>query len=426
MAGADQIVDLVVAFVEHPGGVEPPEDVPPGVGARHAYVLADGERHRTAAAVDLLGELHAGGRTADHEDAAGGQLRRRAVGQRGDLVDRGRQPCGERRHRGDVGHARGEHHAGAAPCAAVGGDGVPVTIDRHPDDPRPGLHRRADRPGVVVDQLDDLGHRHEPVGITPIGEAGQAGVPARREQPQRVPPLGPPRVGHPAALQHDVVDRALGQALAHRQAGVAGTDDDRADGFAAHRSAQCVSTTTVVGLVMMSNTAERFCDWATERGDLVGGGVGVDVEADGDAAEAVARLRVGPEDAEDVHRALDGRGDRAQLDATVLGHGGDAGGQAAAQRRQDDLHRGGALVQRGEALRMVGVERERGLVDVLLAQAGEPGHGRAAVRAAHPLGRRTPGELGGLGHADECVAGGGEGRAVDTVVDGLVGSLRGA
>ena len=72
VAGADEVVDLVVALVEHAGGVHPPEDVAPAVGARHAHVLADGERHRAAAAVDLVGELHAGGRAADDEHAAVG------------------------------------------------------------------------------------------------------------------------------------------------------------------------------------------------------------------------------------------------------------------------------------------------------------------------------------------------------------------
>ena len=125
--------------------------------------------------------------------------------------------------------------------------------------------------------VDDLGHRHEAVGIVAVvAEAGQPALPVRREQAQRVPALGPPRVGDLAALEHHVVDRALGEAAAHRQPGVAGADDD---GRGAHAAApcsrgerlSCTSTVTLVGLVMMSYTAERFCDWATSA--LISSGV---------------------------------------------------------------------------------------------------------------------------------------------------------
>ena len=83
-----------------------------------------------------------------------------------------------------------------------------------------------------------------------------------------------PGVGYLTALQHDMVDAERGEAMAHGQAVVAGTDDDNVD--AAHRPApggarlegchdgdHATTTDTSVGLVMMSNTAERFCDWAT-------------------------------------------------------------------------------------------------------------------------------------------------------------------
>ena len=105
-----------------------------------------------------------------------------------------------------------------------------------------------------------------------------------------------------------MVDRARGEAVAHGQAGVARADDDggvrmTALGFAAE--AYFTSTVTLVGLVMMSYTAERFCDWATMRPDLVGRRVGVDVVGHLDAVEAVAHVAVDAEDALDVHPALD-------------------------------------------------------------------------------------------------------------------------
>ncbi len=67
VAGPDEIVDLVVALVEDTSGLHPPEDVATAVGARHPHVLADGKSDVPSAAVDLVGELHAGGRSTDDE-----------------------------------------------------------------------------------------------------------------------------------------------------------------------------------------------------------------------------------------------------------------------------------------------------------------------------------------------------------------------
>jgi hypothetical protein len=72
-------------------------------------------------------------------------------------------------------------------------------------------------------------------------------------------------VGDRAPLEHDVVDRALREAAAHRQTGVAAADHDdgggaRVTGAACRRrgagveviATQLTSTTTFVGLVTMS------------------------------------------------------------------------------------------------------------------------------------------------------------------------------
>jgi hypothetical protein len=59
-----------------------------------------------------------------------------------------------------------------------------------------------------------------------------------------------------------VIDRPVGEEVARREAGVPRADDDRGgalDGVAS----QATSTVTFVGFVRASNTAERFCDWAT-------------------------------------------------------------------------------------------------------------------------------------------------------------------
>ena len=119
------------------------------------------------------------------------------------------------------------------------------------------------------------GMRPIAVGIVAlIAEARQSALPVRRQQPQRIPALGAPRVRHLAALQDHMIDRALGEAPAHGEAGVPGPDDDGGDVANGSRSsldlatapstpAQVTSTVTFVGLVTMSYTAERFCDCAT-------------------------------------------------------------------------------------------------------------------------------------------------------------------
>ena len=81
----------------------------------------------------------------------------------------------------------------------------------------------------------------------------------------------------------------------------------------------------------------------------------------------------------------------------MLGDRGDARRQAAAQRDQHILHRGDAVVLRGERERMVDVMGERRLVMLLLAKPVESVHGRAAVCAVDPRNRCAPLELGDLG-----------------------------
>ena len=72
------------------------------------------------------------------------------------------------------------------------------------------LDRRRDDLGVTVDERDDL--RHGPVAVRIVAfvaVAWQAALPVRRQQPERIPALGPPRVGDHPAFEHDVVDAAL-------------------------------------------------------------------------------------------------------------------------------------------------------------------------------------------------------------------------
>ena len=69
-AGAPQVLDLVVALVVQARRVHPPLDVPAAVRPRCAHVLAHRQRHGTPGAVDLVGDLRAGGGRADDHDAA--------------------------------------------------------------------------------------------------------------------------------------------------------------------------------------------------------------------------------------------------------------------------------------------------------------------------------------------------------------------
>ena len=160
---------------------------------------------------------------------------------------------------------------------------------------------------------------------------------------------------------------------------------------------QTTSTLTFVGLVMMSYTAERFCDCATSALISSGRRVGVDVVGHLDVAEPVADVAVDAEDAPDVHGPFDRRGDLAQLDLAVLRDGGDACGEAAGEAHEHVLDRRRTVVLRGEDLRVVDVEAELGPVVLLLAEPEEALDGGVAVGAVLPLTGRSPLELGGLG-----------------------------
>ena len=154
---------------------------------------------------------------------------------------------------------------------------------------------------------------------------------------------------------------------------------------------------TLVGLVMMSKTAERFWDWATSASMSSRVASASMAKRTVTSLEAVADVGVGAEDAEDVHVALDGRGDRAQLDLAVLCDRGDAGGQATDQADEHELDRRGAMVFGGEALGVVGVELECGAV-VLRPRPEKPS---TVERLWVPFTRcrSAPGELGRLGGA---------------------------
>src|SRR5690606_34748987 len=131
-------------------------------------------------------------------------------------------------------------------------------------------HRGGDCPGIGGDKGAGFRRGHKAVRVgPPIGKARQPGLPVGSEQAQGVPALPVPGIGNPPPLQHQVVDGQGAEAVTHGQPGVASADHHRGyrtvhfrpDGgwVGGHFTATC----TEVGLVMMSNTAERFWDWAT-------------------------------------------------------------------------------------------------------------------------------------------------------------------
>ena len=107
------------------GGVQPGEDVAAAVAADHAHVPPDGQRHRPARGVDLLGELQARSTSrrppaprprADRRD--GGRLRGRSARCRAGSAAAKAGPAGPAA-------GAGRHHDDAgAPGAAVGLDAV--------------------------------------------------------------------------------------------------------------------------------------------------------------------------------------------------------------------------------------------------------------------------------------------------------------
>ena len=95
-SGVSSGAHLVDGAVECADLVEPPEDVHASVAARHPRVAANGEVHVASGASQLVGELHPGGRGADDEHAAVGELAGVPVAGRGELFDGRVEPGGDR------------------------------------------------------------------------------------------------------------------------------------------------------------------------------------------------------------------------------------------------------------------------------------------------------------------------------------------
>ncbi len=196
----------------------------------------------------------------------------------------------------------------------------------------------------------------KPSGSSRIREVRQSGLPVWREQAERLPPLAAPALGDLAALEYDVADAAVDQAATQCESCLTGADHDGFDlPHHTHRTATAISTGTP--LVMTSKTAERARDCSTifER---LGRGVAGDGEGDANPLVTVSHLVRQPEDPAQIDVAFDVRFDAREGDAAGGGNVGDAGGQTARQRVQEELDRRRRLVGADKDGRMVGVVLE--------------------------------------------------------------------
>ena len=236
---ADDVVDLVVALVEHA------ERRRATTGCRGRDRCAACGCARRRASVTARPRAR---RSRPRAARRSPTRRRRARRARSSCSG-----CGSRFERQGLhglGHGRRARPARSAmPCAplasttarhrhvaAIGLDAVAVVARRDRRDGRAGPHRRADASRVAVDELDDLGHRHEAVGIgavvarSPGSRLCQFGVSSRSESQRscRQEFAISPRSSTTWSMA------SARQAAAHREPGMAGADDDDVDG-AGHR-----------------------------------------------------------------------------------------------------------------------------------------------------------------------------------------------
>ena len=222
-----------LAGAERAEPVEPPQDVAAAVPPRQPRMAANRERHLTARLLDLVGELHPGRRGADDEDAAGGQLSRdsctvrsndlqNATGRAQLLIVRARTAAQRARWR-----SRPPPRVPRAARRLQRESRVPR------GDPRaapssPARAACADRVVYASRNVTSSAADMKPSGSSPsVLKTRQPRHPVRREEPHRVPAVAAPPLPHASAIEHDVLDPAVGQAAAHRQTRLSGADDHR-------------------------------------------------------------------------------------------------------------------------------------------------------------------------------------------------------
>jgi aspartokinase len=124
--------------------------------------------------------------------------------------------------------------------------------------------------GVIFEVRNEIRHVHKTVWIiADIVVTGQLRLPIRRQQLEAIPAAFAPGIRYLATLEYHVRHIVLRQQVACSKAGMASTNDDDVSGagepcaYLSITNHLLTTTFTFVGFVMMSNTAERFCDCAT-------------------------------------------------------------------------------------------------------------------------------------------------------------------
>jgi hypothetical protein len=225
--GGDRVGHLVDRAVEVAELLQPVPDVLAAVAARHTRVTADCEHDAAVRAAQLGGDLLAARPRADDEDAAGPERLRVPVTARVQLeqVVRCRRGRGGDPRLGGV--AGREDDVPRLPGSRVGVD--PEAAGRPLDRPHADVlvHARPGERGIAAEVVDELGAAEEARGVAMRRPAVEPVEPVRRQQRQRVPPLGPPALADPAALEDDVPVAGAREVPAERQPGLAGADDQR-------------------------------------------------------------------------------------------------------------------------------------------------------------------------------------------------------
>jgi hypothetical protein len=205
---------------------QPIDDVAPPIAARGARRAADRQVHATTGQVQVLGDLAAGLTGADHQHLAGRQRLRVAVLRRVKLRDGLGQPLGPARNARRVVPAGRDHDLLGEAVAGAGRHVETALRARLQANRRdPFAQRRLKEANIVLEVPHDLVLQHEPMRIgTAVREPGQPTLPVGRDQAEGIPAVLAPLVPDAVLLQHDVLDPALLQAVAHRQPGLATAD----------------------------------------------------------------------------------------------------------------------------------------------------------------------------------------------------------
>ena len=208
--------------VEEAGLLEPGDDVAAAGPPRQPRRPPAGQEHLAARFAQLLGELAAGLAAAHDQDLARRQGCGVAVVVGIEHQHLAREPGRDSRAMGPLVGAGAHHNRRRPQLAGRGAKQEPAAGSGfeavHPD---ALANRRREARRVPLEVSDDLVAGDEALGVVAgVGGAGQAHGPVRRDQPEAVPQT-PPALANPCPLQHQVLEPAGGQLIAHRQPGLA-------------------------------------------------------------------------------------------------------------------------------------------------------------------------------------------------------------